>query len=119
MSQKILKGFRALESVLKSVCQLCDKDWRQKINHKDIADLKEIEDDSAISSVAKSIVNFIVEPIKISSKSKQREADDAAFRLKHITIKNEDDLKASTASLKVTNKLSEVKGKREKSQSKH
>jgi len=42
MSKKIFKGFCALESVLKSVCQLCDKDWRQKINHKDVAALKEM-----------------------------------------------------------------------------
>jgi hypothetical protein len=70
MSQKIFKGFCALESVLKSVCQLCDKDWRQKINYKDVAALKEIEDDPAISSVAKSIVNFIVDPARKKSKSK-------------------------------------------------
>lgn len=70
MSQKIFKGFCALESVLKSVCQLCDKDWRQKINHKDVAALKEIEDEPEISSVAKSIVNFILNPDIKKSKSK-------------------------------------------------
>lgn len=56
---------------------------------------------------------------KITAKAKKREVDDAGFRLRNMTIEDTDlKIDRSTAALKVTNKLSKAKGKRDQSSSK-